>query len=394
MIHQETLPAGGTGLKRPWAFWMLFFFQFAAIGIYFTYLNIYYREAGLSGTQIGTINMATALIGVVSAIGWGYLADRTGQSRLIIAAGAVGALVVAQFVPFIHTYWAFMGLGVLASLSNSAPMTLVDSTILSLLGEQRDDYGRYRLGGTIGYILMTLTAGFLFDWAGLRMMFPIYGLIMILFAGTALFLPATQVRIAGRQFTGLNEIIRRPAWILFTVCVFLVWIGTNASLSFLGVTLQAMGANQSLIGIAITVGAIVEIPFMIFSGAFLKQFGSIKLMLVAMSLMVIRFFLLGWMPAPSWAIAINALNGPAFVLFWNSAVTYVNRTAPAGLAGTAQGLLASTMSLAGVFSAILTGWLFDLLGGNQIFTVMAFVCLAALLIFTAGNLKVITNRVS
>ncbi len=384
---QEADPARDSRIRRPWAFWLLFFFQFAAIGVFYTYLNIYYREAGLSGTQIGTINMTTALVGVAGAFGWGYLADRTGQSRLFIALGAVGSLLIAQFIPLVSAFWPFLGLGVLASLANSAPGTLVDSTILSMLGERRNDYGRYRLGGTIGYILTTLSAGFLFDQVGLRLMFPAYGVIMILFAGVALLLPSSPVKVGGKQFKGLSEIVRRPAWILFTFCVFLTWIASNASIMFLGVTLQAMGANQSLIGIAITIGAVVEIPFMMFSGVFLKRFGSRKLLITALILMIIRYTLLGVMQVPEWAVAINILNGPAFVFFWNSAVTYANQMAPPGLAGTVQGLLNSTLSLAGVVSAILTGWLFDILGPNQIFIVMAFSCLSAIIIVVVGNTK-------
>jgi len=54
--------------KRMWAVWMLFFFQYAAIGAYYTFLNVYFRNAGLSGTSIGLLNMITALVGVGSSM--------------------------------------------------------------------------------------------------------------------------------------------------------------------------------------------------------------------------------------------------------------------------------------------------------------------------------------
>jgi hypothetical protein len=52
---------------------------------------------------------------------------------------------------------------------------------------------------------------------------------------------------------------------------------------------------------------------------------------------------------------------------------------------TAQGLLNSTTSLAGVVSSLLTGWLFDWLSPNGLYSVMAGCCLAALVIFGAGS---------
>ncbi len=54
-----------------WAVWLLFFFQYAAIGIYFTFLNVYFHNAGLSGTEIGLLNMLTAMVGVGSSMLWG-----------------------------------------------------------------------------------------------------------------------------------------------------------------------------------------------------------------------------------------------------------------------------------------------------------------------------------
>lgn len=381
-------PNNKKNVARPWIFWLLFFFQFAAIGAYYTYLNVYYKNAGMTGTQIGVLNMATALVGVSGSMLWGYVSDQTGKTRHLIAVGAIGSLLVAQIIPLVHTFWAFLGLGVASSLLNSAPGTLVDSTTITMLSGRREDYGRFRVGGSIGYILSTLSSGYIFDLLGLEWMFPVYGIIMMLFAGTALLMPNVVV---GKQVEQLNnkssiiDLIKLPVWILFTVCVFLAWIASNASIMFLGVSLNAIGANQTLIGLAVTVGAIAELPFMAFSSFFMRRFGDQRLITIALILMTTRFFLLGIMKVPEYALAINILNGPAFAFYWNSAVTFANRMAPLGYTGTAQGMLNSTMSLAGVTSSLLIGWLFDKVGATELFLVMSVICLASLLIFTTGN---------
>jgi MFS transporter, PPP family, 3-phenylpropionic acid transporter len=385
MIEQPSPQTNTSAPSRLWVVWLLFFFQYAGIGIYFTFLNVYYREAGLTGTQIGLLNMVTASIGVAAAVVWGYLSDRTGQSRLLIAFGAGGALVVAQFVPTVDTFEAFLMLGCFASLLGSAPSTLVDSTAMALLGDRREEYGRYRLGGSFGYIITAMSAGFMLERFGLTLMFPAYGLIMAGFAGVALLLPAIAVRREARDGGTILRMVRRPKWIVFTASIFISWIAINASLMFLTVSLKAMGAGQGLIGVAVTIGAIVEIPFMFFSGRLLRRFGTVRLLMVAMALMVARFFMIGFMPAPEWAIAINMLNGPAFVFYWNSAVTHANKMAPAGLGGTAQGLLIAVISLAGVISSVLSGWLFDVLGPTEMFIVMGFFTLVALALFAVGS---------
>lgn len=368
-----------------WVVWMLYFFQFAAVGIYWTYLNVYYREAGLSGTQIGLLGMATALVAVGSAVIWGYLSDRTGRPHLMIAIGALGGLAVAQGVPYVNGFWPFLVLGVIGTAMNSAPMTLVDSTTLTLLGDRREDYGLYRLGGTFGFIITAFISGFILERFGLKMVFPIYGGIMLCFALTALALPRVALRTETRSQSDFGKLMANPAWLLFIGCVFLMWVATNAAMSFLNVALNAMGASQSLLGIVATVAAVAELPFMYFNNRLLRRFGPLPLLTVGIALQVVRTFLFGIMPAPEWAIGINMINGAAFVFFWNSAVNYANRMAPKGLEGTTQGMLTSTVSLAGVISSLVVGWLFDQLGPNGIFQVMSVVLLASLILFMAGN---------
>lgn len=386
MVNQAVLSEEKKPLPFPHAVvWMLFFFQYAAVGIYFTFLNVYFRQAGLSGTQIGLLNMVTALVGTLGTVAWGYLSDRTRKNRLLIALGALGALAINQFIPYVDGFSAFLILCCLGSLMGAAPSTLVDSTTLALLGERRNDYGHYRLGGTIGYILTASTAGFLYDRTGLDAMFPAYGIIMLLFAVVALLLPNMTVIKEKRQQGRLSAMLSQPAWIVILACVFLLWITSYAAVAFMGVVLGEMGASTGLISLSITIGAVVEIPFMLYSPVLLRRFGAEQLLFAAILLLILRFTLIGLMPAPEWSVPINAINGPAYVFFWTSAVTLANRLAPPGMAGTAQGLVNSTMNVAGMVGSLLTGWLFDLLGPTQLFLVLAVIAAAALVVFGAGR---------
>jgi MFS transporter, PPP family, 3-phenylpropionic acid transporter len=373
--------------KRMVVLWLLSFFQFACVGVYFTFINVYYHEAGLTGTQIGLIIMSAGLVAVVASVFWGNLSDRIGSSRQLLAIGGVGALIAAQFIPLVDTFIGFLLLACVVSFMFTSPMTLVDSTILSLLGDRREDYGRYRLGGTIGFIITGFASGFLFERFGLTLMFPVYGFILLSLAFTALQLPKVKLQRERPKREEIAKMVGRSDWRLFIGSIFLIWITTNAAIMFLPVVMSSMGAAQSLIGIAATVGAFIEIPFMLYSGAFLRRFGPQRLLIVAMGLMIVRYFLLAWMPVPAWAVAINLINGPAWVFLWNSSVTYANRMAGPSLAGTAQGLLVSTTGLAAVASSLLSGWLLDYLGPSGLFIVMAFITITALILFTAGTLR-------
>jgi len=383
-FEKETATKKG---ERMFVLWFLSFFQFAAVGVFFTFLNVFYHEAGLTGTQIGLINMSAGLIAVVASVFWGNASDRLGNSRLLLVIGSVGALTTAQFIPLANTFWSFLGLACVTSFMFNSPMTLIDSTTLSLLGDRREDYGCYRLGGTFGFIITGFSAGFVFERLGLPLMFPVFGVILGALAVTALALPRVKIQRSRPNRSDISSLVRRPEWILFTLSIFLLWITTNSAIMFLPVVLSSMGAARSLIGVSATIGALVEIPFMIYSGFFLRRYGPKRLLIAAMGLIIFRLFLLSWMSVPGWAIAINLINGPAWVFLWNSSVMYANQMGGRNLAGTAQGLLISTTGLAGVVSSLISGWLLDQLGSRGLFLAMAMIAICSFVLFTVGTLR-------
>jgi PPP family 3-phenylpropionic acid transporter len=375
---------------RLWVPWLLFFFQFAAVGIYFTFLNVYYKQIGLSGSQIGFIGMAAGIVGIAGTFVWSYLSDRTGRPNLLIAAGALGGLLLAQLIPLVgilglaNAFWLYMAIGCAGSLLTSSVNTLIDSTLLAMLGENRQAYGRYRLGGSVGYIVGTITAGFLYDQVGYLWMFPAYGLLMLAFAWLALKLPRRAVRLAGAGGREIGQMIRQPVWLILIATAFLFWIANYALIAFQGVVLKSMGADDKLIAFAAVIGTVIEVPFMAFSEQLIRRFGAVRLLWFALVLQIVRFFLLSQMNAPEWAVAINTLNGPGFVLFWTSGVNLVSRLAPPSLVATAQGFFASTMSLAAIISSLLGGVLFDHLGPSGLFLALTAFCVAALVLYSLG----------
>jgi PPP family 3-phenylpropionic acid transporter len=373
--------------KRLNVLWLLSFFQFAAVGAFFTFLNVYFHGVGLSGTQIGLINMSAGLIAVIASIFWGNTSDRIGNSRLLLVYGSIGAIITVQFIPLADSFWSYLLLACLTSFMFNASITLVDSTILSLLGDRREDYGRYRLGGTFGFILTGFSAGFIYERFGISLMFPIFGVILASLAATAFMLPKVRIQREKPKREDIGRLVRRYDWMLFTASIFLLWITTNTSIMFLPVVLSAMGASQSLIGVAMTIGALVEVPFMISSGALLRRYGPKRLLMVAMGLIIIRLLLLSWLSVPLWAVAINLLNGPSWVFLWNSSVMLANRMGGRTLAGTAQGLLISTTGMAGVIGSLLSGWLLDQLSSRGLFLIMACIAFCSLTLFFVGTLR-------
>ncbi len=365
----------------------LFFFQFVGVGIFVSFINVYLHDAGLNGTQIGLVGMLASLSGMLSATLWGYLSDRTGQPRVILIVGALGSAVISLLYPLAGS---FLGFAVIASLYGvfiSAANTLVDSLALSFLGNQREDYGRYRLGGSFGYILATAISGVVFERTGLSAMFPAYAVASLAFIITALFLPSRAIRRQKPQFNSISTMIRRPVWLVLIATVFLVWLASSGSFGFLNITVKNMGGSDSLVGFVFTTMALAELPFMAYSGSLIRRFGATRLLWLATFLYIFRFFLYSQMGAPEWALGVSIIAGPAYVFFWNSAINVANQLAPPGMAATAQGLVVSTTNMASVVGTLLSGWLFDRLGSSGLFLALSGFALLAFILYSFGQLR-------
>ena len=389
----HALPEGSSNVRPLQIIRLLYFFQFAGIGIFVSFINVYLHDAGLNGTQIGLVGMLASLFGMLGATLWGYLSDRTGRPRIILIIGALGTGAASQLYPLTGTFLGFAFVASLFGAFNSATNTLVDSLALSFLGDRRDDYGRYRLGGSFGFILSTSISGLVFERTGLSTMFPAFGLISLAFIITALFLPRRTIQRRTSHLKSISLMIRQPVWLILISTVFIMWLASSGAFSFLNITIKNMGGSDSLVGFVFTTSALAEIPFMAFSGSLIRRFGARRLLWIATLGYFLRFFLYSQMGAPEWALGVSVISGPMYVLFWNSAINVANQMAPPGLAATAQGLVVSATSLAGVIGTLLSGWLFDLLGSSGLFLALSGFCILGFILYSFGQIRLMRKPV-
>jgi PPP family 3-phenylpropionic acid transporter len=158
--------------------------------------------------------------------------------------------------------------------------------------------------------------------------------------------------------------------VLFLLVAGLAATSITAGYQFLYVFLYSLGADPSLIGIVSALGALAEVPFMLWGGRLIQKHGAPRIFAAGMA-----FFALGWglysrIGIPALALAIQVLSGAGMGLLWPAAVTYLAQRAPAGQDATAQSLLSAMMyGVAPLVAAQIAGAIFDSAGAR---TVLAF----------------------
>lgn len=341
---------------------LLYFFFFMSFGIFMPYINVYYRQIGLSGVQIGLINTLSPLFGIFSGPLWGMISDRFGIVRRILMVGVFGTILSALGISAVRIFVWILPLAAAYSLFSSALTPLLDSVGLHFLGEYRQEYGRLRIWGSIGFIISSWTFGHILEKLGLHALFYGYAVTMLFVLVTLFWLPAVKPELNSSVLSGLSELVRHPAWLVFSISLVLLGLASNGAYIFLGIYIVELGGNEVLIGTAMSLGAIAELPFMLFSAPLITRFGSRNTLAMAYFFYAIRFFLYGIMPSAVWVLPISLMNGITFGLYWVSAVSHANDLAPDNLKATAQGLLLATLNLASVLGGIIGGLIYDQFG--------------------------------
>ena len=363
----------------------LFFTVWAAVGMFFPFLSIYYRSIGLSGTQIGLIGMLGALSSAVGSTVWGMLNDRHGRLPAIYTLIIAGVILLSQAVAHLRVFTMLLPTAAALSFFTSGLSPLLDSAALRILGPYRQSYGAYRLWGTLGFIVTCTISGLYLEYTGLGAIFVGYPLVLGLFWLATRRLPERAPGQGLHLLAGLKVMVRNAHWLLFAASVFILWMASMAGLGFLPIVIREMGASERTVGMNFTIAAIAEIPLLIGSSWALRRFGPTRLITVAMITYCVRMVLYSFMPSYSWALWISLFQSLSYCPFLVGSVAYANEQAPDHLKSTSQGLLATMMNLASLIGSPAGGWLFDHAGRLTMYLILAGVCLSALILFTSGH---------
>lgn len=372
----------------------LYFFIYAAMGIFVPFLNVYYKDIGLSGTQIGLINTLGPLVAIFAGPMWGLLCDRLGKLHLFLGVVILGAIVSVLGLSRVTAYFAILGLIAVFNLFGSAILPLVDSYNLTMLGEHRERYGEQRLWGTFGFLASAIFAGNILERTGLHVIFAGYALCLGLLLITLFWLPPLAARMRRTVFKGFTQMIRQPVWIVLSISVILVMMANNSWVNFLGITVKEMGGSDVLIGRMWSVGAISEIPVMLYGTRLLRRWGPKKLIAAGMFFYGVRLILYAVMPKPEWVLGINMMQGFSFAFYWVGSVNYVSQITPDHLRATGQSVLASFYNIASVTAGPLTGSIFDTFGSSRMYLLGAMAAWSGVLIFVLGTLRIRKRRLS
>jgi len=361
----------------PFSFYFLLFAGHASVGPFFV---LYYQGLGFTGAQIGLITGITPLVTLCFAPLWSRIADRTLRHRWIMGLALLCAVAILSVFPLLRAFAPILAIALLLSAVLAPVMPFADNASMFILGDRRELYGRVRLGGTIGYGVAASITGLVVQTHGIRFAFWICAILFASALLTSRKLAHGGVRSHADSGGSFCTVLRTPRWLLFLGIAFAAGMAL-ASFNYLYPYMRELGASESMMGFALTLGTIAEIPVLFFGHHLIRRFRPYGVLVLAMLLTGARLLLFAANAEPSLVLAIQLLNGFTFPLMWVAGVSYAHEMAPEGMTTTAQGLLSgATYGFGMAAGGFLGGPLLEAIGGRGLYLVFGSVTLAITLL--------------
>jgi PPP family 3-phenylpropionic acid transporter len=341
----------------PSAYYFLFY---GAYSVLLPFLAIFYKSQGLTGGQIGLLASISPIIAFFGAPLWTGAADASHRHKLAAMLSILGVAGTCLIIPGIASFGGLLLMISLYAFFGAPTVALVDSAVLTMLGDRKERYGRVRLWGTIGYGVIAPFAGTLIGRLGLQWAFWGYAILML--GGFLLItqIPFRQSHSNGSFRGGMRMLFANRPWMLFLVMVFIAGIGNATINNYLFVYMQSLGASNTLMGFALTVSTISEIPAMFFSDRLLRRFGARGMLIIAMTTIGLRLICYSLTTQPWVVLVIQLCHGLTFAAIYTAGVHYADQVASPGMKATTQGMFNGTlMGFGAAAGGLLGGILLD-----------------------------------
>jgi PPP family 3-phenylpropionic acid transporter len=375
-------------MRKIWSF-SFYFLYYAGVAAMMPYMVLYYQYRGLSGAQIGLITGIIPLITLVSVPFWTGLADTTGRHRLVMSLAMLVGISAMAIFPLVDTFVLIFGAAVVLQIFFSPTGAFADSATMQMLGERKELYGRVRLGGTIGFGIVATFAGILVENQGLKMAF--WGgavWFFLAFLTTQKFTYAKVAKSDVSRLKGLQVLAKNPHWLIFLLLAFTGGVAFTATNTYFFPFMKELGASEGLMGVALTVGTLAEIPVMLFVNRLIVRFKPYGTLVIAIIFTGLRLLLFAIAMTPTFVIFVQIINAFTFPIMWVAGVAYADAYAPHGLRTTAQGLFGVMVSGIGAATGgFIGGLLLANLGGRGLYMIFGIFVFVVLLLATLIRVK-------
>jgi len=350
----------------------------------FGYFNIFFRDAGLDSFQIGLVNAVPRIFALILMPIWGMLTDYFQENKKVLFITMGGTLITVLVFPFATSFKALMVIMFLYTLFQNPILPLSDSLLLDYLGSRGSLYGRFRLWGSIGYMLTVSIIGYFLESTASVNLFYVYAGILVISMFLLQFLPKSRRDIKVIDLSDFKKVFHKKRLLFFLFFVFILQTTMNANYTYFPLYVLDNGGGEFLLGIAMTISSASEILAFFFSDKIIKGNRFSKIILLISISFMLRWFLLAFFPVIPIILFSQVFHSITFGLFFAVGVNYVNQLSGEKFRATGQNIYSAVyMGLSAVSGSLIGGKIYQLFGGEHMFFIWGITVIITGLIYSA-----------
>ncbi len=362
-----------------------YFLWIGAGGFLSPFVTLFYKARGLTGTEIGLLSTFGAITGMLAAPVWGRTGDASRHPRRLIMLALLASACFALLRGIQSLFWAISIFIVLDGLIGSGAGSLSNVQAVNTVNGEKHGFGSIRLWGSLGWAVVTPLAGWLIERLGLYVPFAGYAgmvvaavIVLFFVRGNTMPKAGTEknTRLPVRQMVRYLSLSRTMIGVALAFAT--IWIATMGRSQFETLYMTQLGARASLIGIANTVSALFEVPFMLLADRLVRRYGSGRILKISMLAQAASFLPVVMIPSIPSFFALRIMASIALSFNVPAYYNYLVESAPEGQGGTVISLFDVTLrSGVGLLAAPLAGFLYDLVGAYWLYPIGLGGCLIA-----------------
>lgn len=332
--------------------------------------------------QIGILLAVGPFVSIIVQSPWGYLSDRLQTVKKIIIIQILLTLLMSLFIFNLHSFYLLIPAVFFFYAFFLPTFPLLDCLILAAIKDTKENFGAYRVWGSLGFAVTALSSGWVLAKVGIEKMDYLYQGLLVISLLLALLVKDIPPACKAGSSSRFRELIARREILIILVFIAFINATNRANDAFMGHFIKSIGGSEVDVGWAWTLGPLSEMPVFLLSGMFLSRYKEVVLLALAATTYSVRWLLFAITTNPDLIILIQLLHGLSFGLFYMSAVSYISKRVPPELRASGQGLLATFGGgIAGIAGSFLGGAIMEALGPRSLYYTSSTVALVSVVLF-------------
>lgn len=336
----------------------LAFFVFSYVS---TQLIPFLKEHAFSLEQRGIVLALVAVIATIGQIVFGLLCDRYHQMKRFLLIGYL-ILAVSALAMVLSSGDLFAYLLLVCAMVGGFAKIMQGLTETYLFQLDQQNYPKLRAAGALGFTVGAIAAGQIVSLTSFPML--AIGLLIVSVLWLFFFRKLQDVRIASNySLKEIKKLFRNRRYLAFVFVFFMIYLIGNGDQYIVVDKMVALKASHDVIAIKWAVQSIMEVPLLLGANRLLKKVNAYTLLLVAVVMYGIKFFLYGFAQDPYFIIGITFLQVVTLPIVALVSKLIIEDICESSLRSSAQLFaLAIFVGLSGLLTPLISSALIDWLG--------------------------------